>query len=86
MALRAFPDAKYRDYATVAIGLYAAAAGISEREILIIQNMYAWTNGRFGDEARDKTYTHLLQRNVENTHLGYTMFRTFVSDHQQLGR
>jgi hypothetical protein len=63
------------DYATIAIGLYAAAAGISMNEILTIEN-YRARDSHYDPETRfDETYTHLPKRNVLNTDTGYSLFR-----------
>ena len=63
------------DYATIAIGLYAAAAGMSEDWILRIQDKYASYRSNFGRAARDPVHRHLRQENVINTRLGYDLYR-----------
>ena len=66
---------EFVDYATVAIGLYAAANGIPEKDILTVQNLRA-RDSHFDSRVKmDGTYTHLPTRNVENTHLGYELYR-----------
>lgn len=68
---------EYRDYSTIAIGLYAAAAGISESEILRVQDIYAWMHSRFpSNTGFDETYTHLPKRNVEDTLAGYLLYQS----------
>jgi len=68
---------EYVDYATVAIGLYAASMGMSRDMILRVQDLYATANSRFDPEAeRDKTYAHLPHRNVANTDLGYHLYQS----------
>ena len=64
------------DYATVAIGLYAASTGISRDEILRIEDFFAASYSHFdpGSEM-DKTYTHLPYRNVANTDLGFQLYQ-----------
>ena len=68
------------DYATVAIGLYAAAAGLSREEILRIEDLYAllksvYTNSTTGRKPdMDTAYSHLPTRNVENTLLGFQLY------------
>lgn len=64
------------DYATIAIGLYAAAAGMSENAILIMQNEYARRNSNFGKVPMDETYAFLPKRNVFNTKLGFDLYRS----------
>ena len=68
---------EYVDYATVAIGLYAASMGMSRDMILRVQDLYATVNSRFDPKAeRAETYTHLLHRNVANTDLGYHLYQS----------
>ena len=62
---------EYVDSATVLIGLYAAASGISRDEILRVQDAYAAKYSHYPPgTVMDKTYTHLPFRNVANTDLG----------------
>lgn len=66
---------EYVDYATVAIGLYAASVGMSRDEILRFQDVYAAANSHFGPNIEmDRTYTHLPARNVANTDLGFQLY------------
>ncbi len=70
-----YPD--YVDYATVAIGLYAASSGVSRDEILRVQDIYAAKYSRYSpDIPMDKTYTHLPFRNVANTDLGFQLYQS----------
>ncbi len=62
------------DYATVAIGLYAAAAGMPLDWILRIQDEYAKRYSNFGNVPMDAVWTHLPERNVRNTRMGYDMY------------
>jgi hypothetical protein len=72
------------DYATIAIGLYAAAAGISENVILTAQNTAAALihNPTLGgtpypkNVPMDPTYTNLPARNVFNTNTGYSLYQS----------
>jgi len=65
------------DYATVAIGLYAASSGMSRDEILRIQDAFAAGESRYRPETEmDKTYTHLPVRNVANTDLGFELYQS----------
>jgi len=65
------------DGATIAIGLYAAAAGMSEDELLKMQNDYAREHSHFpANTPMDDTYPSLPKRNVENTHIGYELYRS----------
>ena len=61
------------DYATVVIGLYAAASGMSQAAVLTIQNAFAGLYSSFGNVQYDTTYTNLPARNVANTQLGYQL-------------
>jgi len=70
-----YPD--YVDYATVAIGLYAASSGVSHDEILRMQDAYAARYSSYSpDIAMDKTYTPLPFRNVANTDLGFQLYQS----------
>lgn len=64
------------DYATVAIGLYAAAAGMPLDGILRIQDEYARWFSDFKDAKRDPVYRHLRVDNVRNTRLGYELYHS----------
>ena len=68
---------EYVDYATVAIGLYAASSGISRDEILRVQDAYAAKYSHYPPKTEmDKTYTHLPVRNVANTDLGFQLYQS----------
>ncbi len=68
---------EYVDYATVAIGLYAASSGMSRDEILGIQDAYAAVNSRYKEGTEmDKAYTHLPKRNIANTDLGFQLYQS----------
>jgi hypothetical protein len=67
---------EFVDYATVAIGLYAAASGMSRESILRIEDMIARTS-HFDPQIRmDRTYVHLPARNVWNTDKGFELYRS----------
>jgi hypothetical protein len=68
-------DSRFTDGATIAIGLYASAAGIPFKSLMTIQNNYAavmstWKTGT----PMDQTWTHLPVRNVINTGIGYRLY------------
>jgi hypothetical protein len=68
---------EYRDYATIAIGLLAAAAGLPIQIALQIQNVYASRNSTFDrSEQMDEVYTALPKRNVRNTEIGYDLYES----------
>lgn len=66
---------EYRDYATIAIGLFAAAAGLPIQIALQIENVYAYLSSNF-DEQMDEVYTNLPRRNVRNTEIGYELYQS----------
>lgn len=65
--------ADFVDFANVNIGLYSAAAGLSENSVLSIANGFASAFSNFGNQARDSTYTSLRQANVYDIKLGYKL-------------
>ncbi|MGE4483224.1 hypothetical protein [Acidocella sp.] len=66
---------EFIDYASVAIGLYCASAGILFAAIMLLQNQYAARRSHFPRSVpMDGTYKHLPERNVFNTRLGYTLY------------
>ena len=76
---------KYVEYATIALGLYAAAYGIPEDKILELENMtanidflIALTEGRmsFPDREMDKIYRYLPEDNVKWTDIGYKLYKS----------
>ncbi len=65
---------KYVEYATIAIGLYAAAYGIPEDKILEIENIAA---GKYSKNREfDKTYINLPEDNVKWTDIGYELYKS----------
>ncbi len=70
---------EFVDYSTIAIGLYGAAAGIPEELMLRAEDVYAWRKSDFATEKRDAAHTHLAERNVENTHIGYELYRSYTA-------
>lgn len=68
---------QYVDYATVGLGLYGAAAGMSLEEMLDTENDYAFFFSRYTHgEDMDETYTKLPKRNVANTRIGYDLYNS----------
>ena len=67
---------EFIDYATVIIGLYAAATGLSRAQILFIENIVAILSSYKTKEPMDETYIFLRKRNVLNTDLGYTLYQS----------
>ena len=69
--------AEFIDYATVAIGLYAASSGMKRDEILGIQDRYARLRSHYSaGTLMDRAYTHLPARNVANTETGFKLIET----------
>jgi len=68
---------EYRDYATIAIGLYMAAASVPIEIALVVENEYARRHSEFGrDELKDAVYRNLPERNVRNTEIGHELYRS----------
>jgi len=68
---------EYRDYATIAIGLYMAAASVPMEIALLVENEYARRHSEFDrDEPKDAVYRYLPKRNVRNTEIGYELYRS----------
>ena len=66
---------EYHDYASIAIGLYMAAAGISLDDALTIVDRYAAEKSSF-DEPMDDTYTHTSERDVRSIKRGYDLYES----------
>ncbi len=68
-------DVKYVDYATIAIGLHNAAAGLPRDASLMIQNFYARAFSTYPKGTpMSVEFPSLPVRNVSNTDIGYAMF------------
>lgn len=67
-------DPRFIDSATILIGMYAKAAGITRDQILKIQDDFAAAahviHGYPKNTPMSSTYTHLPVRNVTNTDIG----------------
>ena len=58
----------YRRYQNIMIGVYGAAAGMSEEDVLSLIDLYAWPISHFHEKERlDGVYTHSAKQNVRNT-------------------
>ncbi|WP_140385762.1 MULTISPECIES: hypothetical protein [Acetobacter] len=68
---------KRRNYSTIAIGLYAAAAGYSENDLLSSENTYAKVRSKFGNEPRSTAHPYLPPRSNDNTLLGFYHEKNF---------
>ena len=66
-------EVKFRDSATIVIGIFAASAGIPYPVLMGIQNTYAMTSTWKAGTAMDVVYTHLPALNVLNTQIGYNL-------------
>lgn len=61
----------------MAIGVFAAAAGIDLEFVLSKSNEYAKDNSKFGEEElMSDEYPFLPKRNVENTRRGYELYKS----------
>lgn len=75
-------DTKYVDYATIAIGLHNAAAGLPRDASLLIQNLYAHAFSTYPEGTpMSADYPGLPVRNVINTDIGYAMFKQLRPNH-----
>jgi hypothetical protein len=61
--------------ATLAIGVYCAAAGLTRTETLAAESIYAVGHSNFGN-AKRHWFWPLPERNVINTNLGYDLYVT----------
>jgi RHS repeat-associated protein len=65
---------EFRDFATIAIGVYNSAAGVPINSTLRIENTYAGLFSKFSPrDPMSKSFTNLPARNVYNTAIGYTL-------------
>jgi hypothetical protein len=64
---------EFRDYASVAIGLYAGADGFDANQINLVANLYASKNSQFTGQVMDTNFPSLPAQNVDNTSLGVTL-------------
>jgi len=73
--IQGYFNPRYIDAATVAIGVYAASAGIPIDTILAVQDFVARTSVYAPGTVMDSTYTNLPGRNVMNTQVGYDLVK-----------
>jgi hypothetical protein len=77
---RVGPDQVYvdafKDFANVAIGLYGAAAGIPQSNLLSITNWRAGTSTFAPDTRYDPVYTNTPQRIVNDINAGYGLVQS----------
>lgn len=66
-------DKRFVNAASVAIGIYAAAAGWDLHDILTVSNAFAAVASSHGKVKYSKKYKALPERNVLNTTIGYNM-------------
>jgi RHS repeat-associated protein len=69
-------DARFIDSATILIGMYAAAGGISRGDILSTENDVAKNSKYAAGTQMDSIYTHLPVRNVTNTDIGMRLIQS----------
>lgn len=66
-------DKKFVNAASIAIGIYAAAAGWDLHDVLTVSNAFAAVASSHGKVKYSKKYKALPERNVLNTTIGYNM-------------
>jgi hypothetical protein len=67
----------YRHYQNSMIGVYGAAAGLSQDDVLSLVDLYAAIVSHFNSsEHLDEVYTHSTKQDVEDTKLGYALYRS----------
>jgi len=66
---------EFRDFANVAIGLYAGAAGLTANQVNMVADVYAASAGSRYQDALDPVFTNLAERNVVSVELGVTLQR-----------
>ena len=64
---------EFRDYASVAIGLYAGAAGLTQNQIVGMADTYAGTASNFSSAQMDYEFRNLPSLNVTNMQLGFNL-------------
>jgi hypothetical protein len=59
------------------IGVYAAAAGLNQNDVLSTIDDYASLKSKFDDDdPRDEVFTHSAKQDVEDTKLGYRLYES----------
>jgi hypothetical protein len=67
----------YRHYLNIMIGVYAAAAGLNQNDVLSTIDDYASLKSKFNaDEPLDEVYTHSAKQDVEDTKSGYRLYES----------
>jgi hypothetical protein len=67
----------YRHYLNIMIGVYGAAAGLDQYDVLSTIDDYAINFSRFGaNEDKDRIYTHSAKQDVDDTKLGYRLYQS----------
>jgi hypothetical protein len=67
----------YRHYLNIMIGVYSAAAGLDQDDVLSAIDDYAKLFSNFDAKERlDEVYTHSARQDVEDTKLGYRLFQS----------
>jgi hypothetical protein len=67
----------YRHYLNIMIGVYAAAAGLNQNDVLSTIDDYASHKSKFdADEPLDEVYSHSAKQDVEDTKLGYRLYES----------
>ena len=59
------------------IGVYGAAAGLSQDDVLSLVDLYAAIVSHFSpSEHLDEVYTHSAKQDVEDTKSGYALYQS----------
>jgi hypothetical protein len=67
----------YRHYLNIMIGVYGAAAGLDQDDVLSTIDDYAVNFSRFGaNEDKDRVYTHSAKQDVDDTKRGYELYQS----------
>jgi hypothetical protein len=67
----------YRHYQNIMIGVYGAAAGMTEGQILSLVDLYATIISGFrANEKKDEIYTHSAKQDVQDTKSGYELYQS----------
>lgn len=65
----------YRHYLNIMIGVYGAAAGLDQKDVLSTIDEYAKLFSRF-DDPLDDVYAHSTRQDVKDTKWGYSLYQS----------
>ena len=64
---------EFRSFASVAIGLYAGADGLTADQVNAVADLYASQHSQFTGQVMDSRFQSLPQANVDNTSMGVNL-------------